>query len=199
MGWVNLAMAKILMLILGVSKTEAILFVLGLTALTCIISTLSGLAGVQVMDAVQFLIMISMAIALAVFAVGAVGGIDAMKDKLTQPGHGTPLEFFPASDAAWMPLLTFFVYLAVNWWATWYPGAAPGGDGYIAQRIFSTRSERDSVLATLWFNIAHYALRPWPWVLSTGNTDSDISTIFRSTLPRRGISTPGRPPGHSPQ
>ncbi len=165
MGWVNLAMAKILMLILGVSKTEAILAVLGLTALTCIISTLSGLTGVQVMDAVQFLIMISMAIALAVFAVSAVGGIDAMKDNLSQPGHGSPLEFFPASDAAWMPLLTFFVYLAVNWWATWYPGAAPGGDGYIAQRIFSTRSERDSVLATLWFNIAHYALRPWPWVM----------------------------------
>ena len=64
-----------------------------------------------------------------------------------------------------MPVLTFVVYLAVNWWATWYPGAEPGGGGYIAQRILSAKDERHSVLATLWFNIAHYAVRPWPWIL----------------------------------
>ena len=64
-----------------------------------------------------------------------------------------------------MPLITFFVYISLNWWATWYPGAEPGGGGYIAQRMFSARDEKNSLLATLWFNIAHYALRPWPWIL----------------------------------
>ena len=65
-----------------------------------------------------------------------------------------------------MPALALFMYLFVNWWAAWYPGAEPGGGGYIAQRIFSARNERHGVLATLWFNIAHYALRPWPWILT---------------------------------
>jgi Na+/proline symporter len=73
--------------------------------------------------------------------------------------------FLPATGAAWMPLITLAVYLGVNWWAVWYPGAEPGGGGYVAQRIFACRSERDGVLATLWFNVAHYALRPWPWIL----------------------------------
>jgi Na+/proline symporter len=72
----------------------------------------------------------------------------------------------PDFDSAWMPAVTFFVYIAVNWWATWYPGAEPGGGGYVAQRMFSAKDERNSLLATLWFNIAHYALRPWPWVVT---------------------------------
>src|SRR5687767_14627802 len=67
---------------------------------------------------------------------------------------------------AWMPLFALAVFLFVQWWAAWYPGAEPGGGGYIAQRIFSARTERDGLLATLWFNIAHYALRPWPWILT---------------------------------
>jgi Na+/proline symporter len=66
----------------------------------------------------------------------------------------------------WMPAITLFVFLAVNWWASWYPGAEPGGGGYVAQRIFSAKNEKHGVLATLWFNIAHYALRPWPWILT---------------------------------
>jgi Na+/proline symporter len=64
-----------------------------------------------------------------------------------------------------MPLITFFVYIAVNWWASWYPGAEPGGGGFIAQRILCAKDEKHSLLATLWFNLAHYALRPWPWIL----------------------------------
>jgi Na+/proline symporter len=64
-----------------------------------------------------------------------------------------------------LPMLTLAVYLFVNWWASWYPGAEPGGGGYVAQRIFSTRNERHGLLATLWFNVAHYALRPWPWII----------------------------------
>src|SRR5258706_3873250 len=64
-----------------------------------------------------------------------------------------------------MPMITFLVYISMNWWATWYPGAEPGGGGYIAQRMFCAKDEKNSLLATLWFNIAHYALRPWPWIL----------------------------------
>ena len=75
------------------------------------------------------------------------------------------LNFVPDLNSAWMPLITFFVYISLNWWATWYPGAEPGGGGYIAQRMFSAKDEKNSLLATLWFNIAHYALRPWPWIL----------------------------------
>ncbi len=172
LGWVNLAMVKILMLVLGIAKDEALLIVIGIIALTSFISTLSGLWGVLVTDLFQFVIKMSMVIVLAVAAVHAVGGIDAMKEKLAvidraKGLHGTAgsLSFVPDLHSAWMPTITFFVYIAVNWWATWYPGAEPGGGGYVAQRMFSAKDERNSLLATLWFNMAHYALRPWPWVL----------------------------------
>src|SRR5216110_84370 len=114
-----------------------------------------------------------MVIVLAVVAVDAVGGIEAMKAKLAvidrvraaSGSRGSVLSFVPEVGSAWMPMLTFFVYIAVNWWATWYPGAEPGGGGYVAQRMLSAKDEKHSLLATLWFNIAHYALRPWPWIL----------------------------------
>jgi solute:Na+ symporter, SSS family len=79
-----------------------------------------------------------------------------------------------------MPALTFFVFLGVQWWAAWYPGAEPGGGGYVAQRIFSARTERDGMLATLWFNVAMYALRPWPWIL----------VALASTDPLPGLEDP---------
>jgi Na+/proline symporter len=65
-----------------------------------------------------------------------------------------------------MPATALFTFLAVQWWAAWYPGAEPGGGGYVAQRIFSAKTERDGILATLFFNVGHYALRPWPWILT---------------------------------
>jgi len=164
LGWVNLAMVKILMLVLGVSKDQALWLVIGIIALTSFISTLSGLWGVLVTDLFQFAVKMTMVIVLGVEAVRAVGGIDAMKAKLG--GDGSPfLSFVPDFHSVWMPAVTFCVYIAVNWWATWYPGAEPGGGGYVAQRMFSAKDERNSLLATLWFNIAHYALRPWPWVV----------------------------------
>jgi Na+/proline symporter len=170
LGWVNLAMVEILMLVLGVTKLQALAIVIGMIALTSFISTLSGLWGVLVTDLFQFVIKMSMVIALAVFAVRAVGGIDSMKTKLlaidaSRGGQGSALDFVPNLNSAWMPLITFFVYISLNWWATWYPGAEPGGGGYIAQRMFSAKDEKNSLLATLWFNIAHYAIRPWPWIL----------------------------------
>jgi SSS family solute:Na+ symporter len=170
LGWVNKAMVDILMLVLGVTKLQALAIVIGMIALTSFISTLSGLWGVLVTDLFQFVIKMSMVIALAVFAVRAVGGIDSMKAQLialdaTRGHQGSVLNFVPDLNSAWMPLITFLVYISLNWWATWYPGAEPGGGGYIAQRMFSARDEKNSLLATLWFNIAHYALRPWPWIL----------------------------------
>jgi solute:Na+ symporter, SSS family len=174
MGWVNLAMIKILTLILGIDKITAIAIVIAMMALTASISTLSGLWGVLVMDLFQFVLKMGMVIALAVFAVEAVGGMSGLKAGLTQIDQarnagtgatGSIMSFTPDLNSLWMPMITFFVYIAVNWWATWYPGAEPGGGGYIAQRIFSAKNEKHSILATLWFNIAHYAIRPWPWIL----------------------------------
>ncbi len=167
LGWVNLAMVKIVSLVFGIGKTEALLVVLGLIVLTSTISTLSGLWGVLVTDLFQFVIKMGMVIVLAVVAVAAVGGIDAMKAKLTtlSGAHGSILSFVPDVGSAWMPMITFLVYISLNWWATWYPGAEPGGGGYVAQRMFSAKDEKNSLLATLWFNVAHYAVRPWPWIL----------------------------------
>jgi Na+/proline symporter len=89
------------------------------------------------------------------------------------PSAGNPLAFFPdfsrpiASENLWaLPVLAFLVNIGVQWWAFWYPGAEPGGGGYIAQRIFSAKDERNGLLSVLWFNIAHYAVRPWPWILT---------------------------------
>src|SRR5437667_9170628 len=166
LGWVNLAMVKILMLILGVTKLEALAIVLGMIAITSFISTLAGLWGVLVTDLFQFVVKMGMVIALAIAAVRAVGGIDAMKTKLAAIDRaGSVLSFVPDLNSAWMPMLTFLVYISVVWWATWYPGAEPGGGGFVAQRMFCAKDERHSLLATLWFNIAHFALRPWPWIL----------------------------------
>src|SRR3989442_176092 len=173
LGWVNLAMVKILELLFNVGKVEALAMVLGLIVLTSTISTLGGLWGVLVTDLFQFVIKMGMVIVLAVVAVRAVGGIDALKAKLAAVdqlraaagGRGSVLSFLPDVGSAWMPMITFFVYISLNWWATWYPGAEPGGGGYVAQRMFSAKDEKNSLLATLWFNIAHYAVRPWPWIL----------------------------------
>lgn len=164
LGWVNLAMVKILVLVLGVSKDQALWIVVGIIALTSLISTLSGLWGVLVTDMFQFFIKMTMVIVLGVAAVHAVGGIETMKTKLGGE-RSSFLSFVPDLNSVWMPAVTFCVYIGVNWWATWYPGAEPGGGGYVAQRMFSAKDERHSLLATLWFNVAHYALRPWPWVI----------------------------------
>ena len=171
MGWVNLGMAKILSGTLGLEKWQALGFCLGITFLY---SVLSGLWGVVVTDAVQFLIAMIGSVALSVFAVKAVGGLDALMSKLafaTPAGASEPfgqaaVSLWPDGSAMWMiPMVTLATYLTVNWWASWYPGAEPGGGGYVAQRIFSAKDERHGVLATLWFNVAHYALRPWPWIV----------------------------------
>src|SRR6266550_2933201 len=149
LGWVNLAMVKILQLIFGIGKFEALVIVLGMIFLTSAISTLSGLWGVLVTDMVQFVIKMGMVIVLAVFAVRAVGGMEAMKTKLIAGGRSDVLNFIPDMNSAWMPMITFLVYISLNLWATWYPGAEPGGGGYVAQRMFSAKDERHSLPAAL--------------------------------------------------
>ena len=183
LGWVTRAMIKILTISLGLRDVT----IAGMTvsgevvavgicfAITALYAVAAGMWAVLWTDLVQFLIKMSAVIVLAVYAVRAVGGIDVMKIKLVEHfgSEAAALSVLPVSATAtglhayaWMPLLTLGVYLSVQWWAAWYPGAEPGGGGYIAQRIFSARSERDGVLATLFFQIAHYALRPWPWIVT---------------------------------
>jgi len=164
MGWVTLAMAKIIGTTTGLDKWSAVLICV---VVTLSYSLLSGLWGVVVTDFFQFFIALIGAILLAIFAVNYVGGIDVLMQKLDglHGGRDQVLSFFPDVGSAWMPLSAVFVYLAVNWWATWYPGSEPGGGGYVAQRIFSTKSEKHGIYATLWFNVAHYTIRPWPWIM----------------------------------
>jgi len=162
-GWVTAAMAKILGLTLGLGKWQA---TVALFVLTGLYSTISGLWGVIVTDFFQFVFAMAGCVALAFFALGAVGGMSGLLTALhARFPDDAPLAMLPDLHSAWMPALTFFVYVAVNWWASWYPGAEPGGGGYVAQRIMSTRNERHALLAAVWFNIAHYALRPWPWII----------------------------------
>ncbi|OLC48539.1 MAG: sodium:proline symporter [Acidobacteria bacterium 13_1_40CM_65_14] len=169
-GWVNLAMLKILEVTLGLDASHALWVLIAMLAFTAFYTTIAGLWGVLVTDLVQFVLKMGMVVALAYFAVRAVGGLGALKQQVealdAAAGAGSRLAFFPSTDSAWMPAITLFVYLGVNWWASWYPGAEPGGGGYVAQRIFSARDERHGLFATLWFNIAHYAVRPWPWILT---------------------------------
>src|SRR5690242_7522779 len=165
-------MIKILTISLGVSPYLAvgICFII-----TMAYSVAAGMWAVLWTDLVQFVIKMTAVIVLAVYAVGAVGGMSALKSKLiTHFGSEKaalsvlPISFGPSGLVAyaWMPILTLAVFLGVQWWAAWYPGAEPGGGGYVAQRIFSARTERDGVLATLSFQVAHYALRPWPWIIT---------------------------------
>jgi Na+/proline symporter len=169
MGWVNLAMAKILLVTLGWDRLTAVFVSL---AITGIYSAVSGLWGVVVTDFFQFVFAMTGSIALAWFALQlpAIGGLSGLVEKVP-PGT---LQFVPplsASDPAaaaalvGLPLATFLTYVCVQWWASWYPGQEPGGGGYVAQRMMSARDERHSLLATLWFSVAHYCLRPWPWII----------------------------------
>ena len=164
MGWVTKAMAEILQITLGIAgwRVAALLFLI-----TAGYSILSGLWGVIVTDFFQFIVAMGGAVVMAVLAVNRVGGLDRLATLAAEHfgSRDAALGILPPLHGGWLPLSSLFVFLAVQWWASWYPGAEPGGGGYVAQRIMSTKDERHGLLATLWFNIAHYALRPWPWIL----------------------------------
>ncbi|MEJ2678356.1 MAG: sodium:proline symporter, partial [Gemmatimonadota bacterium] len=143
--------------------------ILGMLAVVGIYSTLSGLWGVVATDFVQFIMAMVGFIILAVVAVQHVGGVAALQTQVAAnfSGGAQAFRFLPDFSAAnrWMPLNIFLIMLFIQWWATWYPGAEPGGGGYIVQRMASCKDERHSLLATLWFQIAHYCVRPWPWLM----------------------------------
>ena len=164
MGWVTRAMVTILGVTLDVNPWRAAILLFGVTALY---SIFSGLWGVIVTDAFQFVVAMGGTILLAVFAVNSVGGLAVLTEKAAAHFGSADAAFgvLPSSDQAWLPLSTLLIFLGVQWWAAWYPGQEPGGGGYVVQRILSARDERHGLLATLWFTIAHYALRPWPWIL----------------------------------
>jgi SSS family solute:Na+ symporter len=180
LGWVTKAMVNIISTSLGISDAKALaICVFFLMPFTGIYVSLGGLWGVLWTDLFQFVLKMTIVIAVAWYGVHAVGGMPQLLEKLAAkrslagPHASDITALLPdfsrglTGEALWtLPVITFVVHLAVQWWAFWYPGAEPGGGGYIAQRIFSARDERHGLLSVLWFNLAHYALRPWPWILT---------------------------------
>ncbi len=169
-GWVNVALMSILKVFFDLPDDQLLWYALAAMTITAIYSSMSGLMGVAMTDVVQFIIAMTGCVILAVIVVNSpeVGGIDGLKMQLPS----WSLEFFPhigsAGDAAGALSITlgaFLAYTTIQWWASWYPGAEPGGGGYIVQRMMSTKSEKDAIAATLLFQISHYCLRPWPWIL----------------------------------
>lgn len=171
MGWVNVAMAAILVGMFDIPESQVRYYVFAAMAFTAVYSAISGLWGVTITDAVQFAIAMSgtTILAVVVLAQPEVGGIAGLKAKLpAQVFQFTPAITTGEAVAAGVLALSvssFVAYIFIQWWAAWYPGAEPGGGGYVAQRMMSAKDEKHSLLATLWFAIAHYCLRPWPWIL----------------------------------
>ena len=168
-GWVNLAMYKIIRIMVPELNPELAIVILVL--LTTFYSGLSGLWGVSITDAVQFVIAMTGCIILAVLAVQSPAVVSA--GGLTKALPAWMFDFFPTfsssgksiTGAVALPFISFAAMAFVQWWSSWYPGAEPGGGGYIAQRMMSAKNEKHSLLATLWFTVAHYCLRPWPWII----------------------------------
>jgi SSS family solute:Na+ symporter len=168
MATVNLAACKIAAVLFGLERWQTLL-TLGL--LNVAFAAHSGLWGVLVIDMIQFFIKMTAVTAAAYFAVTApqVGGLHAMIQKLSAtpgPGGLNYLNVLPDFRNNWdLAVAVFIMPIAVQWWSVWYPGAEPGGGSYIAQRMLASKSERDALGAVLFFNIAHYVMRPWPWIL----------------------------------
>jgi SSS family solute:Na+ symporter len=173
MGWVNLAMANILQVLFGIPKDIVLWYVMGALVLTALYSATSGLWGVAVTDVFQFIIAMAGTIILAIVVIHLpqVGGISGLREKLP----ASAFQFLPSiggttglgiASAFALSVSAFLAYIAIQWWAAWYPGAEPGGGGYVAQRMMSSKDEKHSLLATLWFTVAHYCVRPWPWILT---------------------------------
>lgn len=161
MATVCLAGIKIGGVMLGISPVQTLLLV---ALVTVVYSAIGGLRGVIITDFIQFgLAMVgSIAAAVVIVNLPEVGGLDAL---LTHENVRGKLHLLPDFTDSKLLIPLFLIPLAVQWWSVWYPGAEPGGGGYIAQRMLAAKSETHAVGATLLFNVAHYALRPWPWVL----------------------------------
>lgn len=174
-GWVNLAMINILRGFFDLPYETALIYVGLAMVAVAIYSAISGLMGVAITDVVQFVIAMTGCIVLAILVVNSqeVGGIAGLQAKLP----AWSLSFFPAiggdegtngssvATALTIGAGAFFARIGIQWWASWYPGSEPGGGGYVAQRMMSCKTEQDAVYSTLFFQVAHYCLRPWPWIL----------------------------------
>ncbi len=182
MASVCLAGIKIGGVLLGLSPFECVFYS---SLITVIYSSLGGLRSVVITDLIQFILAMVGSIWACVYILNLneVGGLDNL---INNPLVADKLNFFPDSNDKEAFLTILIIPLAVQWWAVWYPGAEPGGGGYIAQRMLSAKDEKSAVYSTLLFNVAHYALRPWPWILIALSsiivypTLYDISTAFPS-------------------
>jgi Na+/proline symporter len=180
MGMVTLAACKIANILFGLPPWQTILIC---GALNVAFASHSGLWGVLVIDMIQFFIKMTAVVAAAYFSLKQVGGLEVLIAKLShlqvvtpdggQPvisatdGSGQPiLDILPNFSMWQLALMIFIMPIAIGWWANWYPGAEPGGGSYIAQRMLASKSEKDSLGGTLFFNLAHYVLRPWPWIIT---------------------------------
>jgi SSS family solute:Na+ symporter len=173
-GWVNLALVSILQVFFGIEGNQVLWYVFAAMTVAVIYSTISGMWGIAFTDALQFVIAMTGSIVLACFVVSSdkIGGMTGLKTQLDNLSLGYT-SFFPVlSDGSGqtgkvlaISFISFIAYIGIQWWASWYPGAEPGGGGYVAQRMMSAKNERHSLLATLFFQVAHYAIRPWPWII----------------------------------
>ncbi len=161
MATVLLAGIKIGGVMLGLSPVQTVLIV---SVVTVAYSALGGLRGVILTDFFQFILSMVGMVAACIFILQLpeIGGLEKL---ITHPSVKPKMPMFPDFSDPSIAIPIFFIPLAVQWWSSWYPGAEPGGGGYVAQRMLSAKTERDAVKATLFFNVAHYALRPWPWIL----------------------------------
>jgi Na+/proline symporter len=173
-AWVNVALAALIKVFFNIPDEQILWYVGAAMLLTAFYSSLSGFLGVVVTDAFQFVIAMTGCVILAIVVVNSeqIGGVTGLQSKLPS----WSLDFFPqintvgegvstTAQALSISLATFLAYIGFQWWASWYPGAEPGGGGYVVQRMMSVRTEKDAVKATLFFQIAHYCLRPWAWIM----------------------------------
>jgi SSS family solute:Na+ symporter len=168
MATVNLAACKIAAVLFGLERWQTLTIV---GVVNVVFATYAGLWGVLVIDMVQFVVKMTAVIAAAYFALHApgVGGLDGLLTQLSArrgPNGLDYLRVLPDFSNNWdLAVAVFIMPIAVQWWAVWYPGAEPGGGSYVAQRMLASKSEKDALAAVLFFNVAHYVLRPWPWIL----------------------------------
>jgi SSS family solute:Na+ symporter len=161
MALVSLAAIKIGAVILGLTPIQTLLIA---GTVTLIFSTLGGFLGVVLTDLILFAISMTGAI-LAAWVALSLPEVNGLQNLLAHPDVATKLSFIPDFSNMEVALAVFIVPLAVQWWSVWYPGSEPGGGGYVAQRMLAARTERDAIRAVLLFQVAHYAIRPWPWIL----------------------------------
>ncbi len=161
MASVCLAAIKIGSVLLGFTAVETLIIA---STITVLYSSLGGLKGVVISDFFQFILAMGATFWATYYIIDLpqIGSLDAL---LTHPNVIPKLDFIPDFQQREVFITLFILPIAIQWWSVWYPGAEPGGGGYIAQRMLSAKDEKNAVWATLLFNFAHYALRPWPWIL----------------------------------